>query len=79
MRPLDPLEAPLRTWRRAIRIHRSRVLSIGTGCNDTEMLTTRCCNKLDSVNAMGAPFTEHPRALGLELTLFDPALDQDRV
>lgn len=33
---------------------------------------------LDELTALVAPLVRHPRALGLELTIYDPALDPDR-
>ena len=33
---------------------------------------------LDEIVELLAPLVRHPRALGLELTIYDPALDPDR-
>jgi arginase len=33
---------------------------------------------LDEIVNLLAPLVRHPRALGLELTIYDPALDPDR-
>jgi arginase len=33
---------------------------------------------LDELAALVAPLAQHPRALGMQITIYDPALDQDR-
>lgn len=33
---------------------------------------------MDEVAELLAPLVRHPRALGLEVTIYDPALDPDR-
>jgi arginase len=33
---------------------------------------------IDELAAVVAPLARHPRALGMELTIYDPALDADR-